>query len=141
MNLQILLLSGKYRWDAHPMAAEADMTALVSFFPVVLPSEYLALLRLSDGGEAELSGYPNYVRIWSARTAIDQNQNYNIGQVLPGFIAIGDNGGSELVGFDTRFGQPHRVCAIPIVPMAWEDALGDTVDFCTFIRQLLPQSV
>nr|WP_310484185.1 hypothetical protein [Chamaesiphon sp. VAR_48_metabat_403] len=94
------------------------------------------MLRSSDGGSAQLSGYPNYVRIWSARSAIEQNQAYEIQSCLPGFIGIGDNGGSELVGFDTRFGEPYRVCTIPSMPMAWEDALGDAIDFPTFIRRL-----
>ncbi len=139
MNLQLLLLSGEYRWDANPMAAEADITALVSFCPVVLPSEYLELLRSSDGGDAQRSGYPSYVRFWSARMAIEYNQSYEIERWLPGFVGIGDNGGSELVGFDTRFGQPYRVCTIPFVPMSWDDAVGNSIDFLAFIRQLLPQ--
>jgi hypothetical protein len=136
MDLQTLLLNGRDRWDGNSPAAAEDVAALVSWCPVELPSEYLELLRSSDGGDAQLSGYPNYVRIWSARSAIEQNQAYEIQSWLPGFIGIGDNGGSELVGFDTRGGEPYRVCTMPSMPMAWDDALGDALDFPTFIRRL-----
>lgn len=52
MDLQTLLLSGKYRWDGNSPATAEDMAALVSWCPVELPSEYLELLRSSDGGDA-----------------------------------------------------------------------------------------
>jgi hypothetical protein len=137
MDLRSLLLSGKYQWDGNPPTTEEDITALISSTPSPLPFEYLELLRLSDGGEAQLSGFPNYVRIWSARIAIDYNQGYEVQKWLPGFIGIGDNGGGEMVGFDTRFGQPYRVCTIAFVPMTWDDLSIDLSDFSTFIQRLL----
>jgi hypothetical protein len=140
MDLQTLLLSGKYQWDGNSQANEEDIAALVSWCPVELPSEYLELLRSSDGGEAQLSGYPHYVRIWSARNAIEQNLGYEIQHWLPGFIGIGDNGGSELVGFDTRCGKPYRVCTIPSMPMTWDDALGDAIDFWAFMQTVTKKS-
>lgn len=140
MNLQTLPFDEKDRWDGNSPATEEDLTALMSWCPVELPFEYLELLRSSDGGEAQLSGYPHYVRIWSARNAISQNLGYEIQSWLPEFIGIGDNGGSELVGFDTREGKPYRVCTIPSMPMTWDDALGDAIDFRTFIGRLLSKS-
>jgi SMI1/KNR4 family protein SUKH-1 len=139
MDLRTLLLGGGHQWDGNPPAAEDDIEALVSSSPAPLPSEYVALLRLSDGGQAQLSGYPSYVRIWSARTAIEYNRDYEVQQWLPGFVGFGDNGGPDMVGFDTRFGQPYRVCAIPFAPMEWEAAIGEVTDFSAFIRQLLPR--
>jgi hypothetical protein len=139
MDLQTLLISGQYQWDGNPPTPTADMTALIDATSVPLPSAYLELLRLSDGGEAKLSGFPSYVRIWSARMAIDFNNGYEVRQWVPGFIGIGDNGGGEMVGFDTRFGQPYRVCTIPLMPMSWDDAMGDPIDFLTFIQRLVPK--
>ena len=46
--------------------------------------------------------------------------------------------GGPLLGFDTRAGQPYRVCAIPFVPMEWDAAMGAVADFAAFIQQLLP---
>ena len=103
-----------------------------------LPSEYLVLLRLSDGGEGEFDGYPGYVRVWSALSAINFNDGYQVQHWLPGFVGFGDDGGDQMVGFDTRNGEPYTVSAIPCAPMRWTLAMGTVADFGAFIRQLLP---
>jgi hypothetical protein len=138
LDLETLLLAGGHRWDGNPPAAEQDLAALIAASPVPLPSEYLALLRLSDGGSASLAGYPSYVRVWPAQTAIEYNRDYEVQHWLPGFVGFGDNGGPDMVGFDTRQGEPYPVCAVPFAPMEWEAAMGRVSDFGAFIRQLLP---
>jgi hypothetical protein len=138
LDLKSLLLSGKYKWAGNPPATPEDIAALEAEFLVPLPTDYLSLLRLSDGGEAELSGYPDYVRIWPALTSINFNDGYQVSHWLPGFIGFGDDGGLEMVGFDTRHGEPYPVCAIPFAPMEWNAAMGQVTDFNAFIRQLLP---
>ena len=137
MDLRSLFLNGEYQWEAKEPASEEAIAALVSAFTVELPDEYLSLLRLSDGGTAIISGYPEYVRVWSASRAVENNEGYEIERWLPGFAGFGDDGGLEMVGFDTRFDQPYRVCSIPFAPMRWECAMGEVSDFSTFIRQLL----
>jgi hypothetical protein len=138
VELRTLILGGSHQWHGNSPAAEADIAALVAASPAPLPPDYLALLRLSDGGDASLSGYPSYVRIWPARTAIEYNRDYQVQKWLPGFIGFGDNGGPDMVGFDTRRGEPYMVCAVPFAPMEWEAAIGQMPDFGAFIRQLLP---
>jgi SMI1 / KNR4 family (SUKH-1) len=138
MELRKLLLDGDYQWDGNPPATEEAIAALISSFSLPLPSEYLALLRSSDGGHAHLSGYPSYVRIWPAVTAVEYNRDYEVERWVPGFIGFGDNGGPDMVGFDTRSGQPYRVFSIPFAPMEWEAAMGDMTDFTAFIQRVLP---
>lgn len=139
MDLRTLLLSGDYQYEGDAPAAESSIAALVAATPVSLPCEYVELLRLSDGGEALMMGHPGYVRIWPALKAIENNRDYEVEKWLPGFIGFGDNGGPEMVGFDTRFGPPFRVCSIMFVPMEWEGAMGDVPNFGVFIQQLLKQ--
>ena len=122
MDLQTLL-GGGHKWYGNPPATEEDIAALVAASPVPLPAEYLTLLRLSDGGDASLSGYPSYVRIWSARTAVEYIRDYEVQRWLPGFVGFGDNGGSDMVGFDTRGGEPFSVCSVPFAPMEWEGVM------------------
>ena len=141
MELRTLLLGGGHQWDGNPPATEEDVAALVAASPVPLPAAYLALLRLSDGGSASLSNYPGDVRIWSARTAVDYNDGYEVQRWHPGFIAFGDNEGPDMVGFDIRKGEPYPVCAVSFAPMEWSAALGTVPDFMAFIRQLLPVDV
>jgi hypothetical protein len=138
MELRALLLGGGHQWDGNPPASDGDIAALVAASAAPLPTAYLALLRLSDGGTAMLGGYPSYVRVWPARTAVEYNRDYEVQQWLPGFVGFGDNGGPDMVGFDTRNGQPYPVCAVPFAPMEWEAAMGQVSDFKTFIGQLLP---
>jgi len=138
LDLQTLLLGGGHQWTGNPAASGEDVAALVAASSVSLPAEYLNLLRLSDGGVALLSGYPSYVRIWSAQTAIEYNRDYQVQRWLPGFFGFGDNGGPDMVGFDARRGEPYPVCAVPFAPMEWEAAMGEVPDFGAFIRQLLP---
>jgi hypothetical protein len=138
VELRALILGGGHQWDGNPPASEADIAALVAGSPVPLPAEYLALLRLSNGGTATLAGYPSYVRVWPARTAVEYNDGYEVQRWLPGFVGLGDNGGPDMVGFDTRAGEPYPVCAVPFVPMEWSAAMGTVPDFGAFIRQLLP---
>jgi len=138
LELQTLILGNGHQWDGNPPASEAEIAELVAKLPAPLPEEYLALLRLSDGGTAMLSGYPSYVRVWPARTAIEYNRDYEVQRWLPGFVGFGDNGGPDMVGFDTRRGEPYPVCAVPFAPMEWAAAMGTVPDFGAFIRQLLP---
>lgn len=138
MQLQALLLNGGHQWVGNPPASEEDIATLVAASPVALPTDYLTLLRLNDGGTAMLGGYPSYVHVWPARTAVEYNRDYEVQKWLPGFVGIGDTGGPDMVGFDTRHGQPYPVCAVPFAPMEWKSALGQVPDFGTFIGQLLP---
>jgi SMI1 / KNR4 family (SUKH-1) len=140
MNLRSLLLSGDYQWEGNPPATAEDIAALEAAFPVPLPTEYLSLLRFSDGGEAKLSGYPTYVRIWTALQSINFNDGYQVSHWLPGFIGFGDNGGPDMVGFDTREGEPYPVCSVPFAPIEWESAVGRISDFREFISQLKPKA-
>ena len=139
MDIRSLILSGGFQWEGNPPAVPDDIAALEAAFPVPLPTDYLSLLRVSDGGEAELSGYPTYVRIWPALKSINYNDGYQVSHWLLGFIGIGDNGGPDMVGFDTRQGEPYPVCSVPFAPMEWEAAMGRVPDFGAFISQLLPR--
>jgi hypothetical protein len=138
VELRTLILGGSHQWDGNPPASDEDIAALLAASSAKLPAEYLALLRLSNGGTAMLSGYPSYVRVWPARTAIEYNRDYQVQRWLPRFVGFGDNGGTDMVGFDTRRGEPYSVCAVPFAPMEWDAAMGVVSDFCAFIRQILP---
>ncbi|MCE9566910.1 MAG: SMI1/KNR4 family protein [Planctomycetes bacterium] len=137
-KLRALVLGGGHQWDGDVPASPGEMADLIAWSPVPLPAEYLELLRLSNGGHASLAGYPSYSRIWPAQTAIESNQDYEVPEWVPGFVAFGDDGGEVLIGFDTRAGSPYPVRAVPFVPMAWSDATDVAGDFKEFIGRLLP---
>jgi hypothetical protein len=131
------LLGGGYQWDGNPPASPEDVNALVAATPVPLPALYLELLRMCDGGHAFLSGTHGYVRIWPARIAVEYNLDYEVQEWVTGFVGFGDSGGPDMVGFDTRNGEPYPVCAMPFAPMEWRSVRGRVADFGVFIGQLL----
>ena len=110
---------------------------MAAWSPAPLPPEYLDLLRISDGGEASLSGFPSYLRLWPARTVVESNRDYEVQRWVPGFVGFGDDGGPDIIGFDTRCGPPYPVRAVPFAPMEWESALDVAADFGEFIRRML----
>jgi hypothetical protein len=134
MKLQTLLAQSA--WDGNRPAAKPDITALVAWSPVPLPADYLALLRLSDGGHATRSEYPSYVRFWPARTVVEYNRDYEVQQWVPGLVGFGDDGGPVFVAFDTRRGPPYSIVAVPFAPMEFESAQVVAVDFAAFVAQL-----
>lgn len=140
MNVEHFVLDGGYQWEAAPPATAQAIAALIASTVLPLPATYLQLLRLTNGGEASLACYPSYVRVWSSATVIAYNRDYDIPNQLPGLIGFGDNGGPDLVGFDTRAGQPYPVCAVPFVPMAWADAMLIVPNFDAFLHLLLPRA-
>jgi hypothetical protein len=71
------LLGGEFAWDGNPPSAQGEIDQLVGWFPIAPPTEYLDLLRKSDGGTAIRSVYPTYARIWSAEMVPKNNEGYH----------------------------------------------------------------
>lgn len=137
-TLEHLVLSGSYQWQAAPPATPAALADLIAAQRIVLPPLYRDLLRLSDGGDGFFAGEMSYIRVWSAALAVDYNRDYEIARYAPGFVGFGDNGGPEIISFDTRGGEPYPIVAIPFVPMAWDDALPVAPDLDTMLQRLVP---
>jgi hypothetical protein len=91
--------------------------------PKPLPTEYLAFLADSNGGEGEFAAEPGWFRMWRAEEVISLNSSYEVPVNVPGLIGFGSSGGGELLAFDTRHGEPYPVVAVPFIPMAAEEAL------------------
>jgi hypothetical protein len=136
MNLQEWI--GDHAWEGGPPADADVIQELADWSLGALPPEYLELLRLSDGGEGEFEGYPSYARLWPARTVIEYNQDYEVQRYLPGFIGFGDNGGPDLLLFDTRHGAPYPIVAVPFVPMELASAIDVAPDFGALLARLTP---
>jgi len=135
------LLGGDFGWDGNPPPADDAIELLVSWFPVEPPTEYLDLLRKSDGGTAFRSDYPTYSRLWSADLVPKNNEGYEVQEFAPGFVGFGDDGGEVILGFDTRSGPPYPVLAIPFVPMEFESSQRLAADFAEFIGNLSRREV
>ncbi|HEX6533710.1 MAG TPA: SMI1/KNR4 family protein [Gemmatimonadaceae bacterium] len=120
-------------WRAGAAAAPESVAALVTAFPG-LPAAYLEFLRSSSGAEGDLGVHPGWIQLWPAEQVIEYNAMYGIAEHLPGFVGFASNGGGELLAFDSRV-APWRVCMVPCVPTAEEEAVQIAPDFTSLARQ------
>jgi hypothetical protein len=98
-----------------------------------LPAEYVAFLKLTNGGEGFIG--KEYVILWGVQELTSMNQSYEVNKFAPGFLIFGSSGGGETYGFDTR--TTHwPIVRVPFVGMDWDYArqLGDS--FSAFLSRL-----
>ncbi len=86
---------------------------LISDSPMQLPVSFLNLLRVSNGGYAELSISPWTIDFWAAGDVIRRNHEYRVDEGAPNFLAFGSNLGEEVLAFDKREGAQSGVYMIP----------------------------
>jgi hypothetical protein len=92
-NLLDILSDSTAGWTRRPPATEATIQALTANCDFELPEEHLSFLRYSNGGEGFLCMEPWYFQLCPAEEVIAYNQRYNVEEFLPGWFAIGSNGG------------------------------------------------
>jgi SMI1 / KNR4 family (SUKH-1) len=137
MDLATVVAEGLSGWtDVLGPAEPAAVDRLKAGAPVPLPEEYLALLRLHDGGEGELGAEPGWFCLWPAAEVLANNREYELPQLLHGFFGIGSNGGGELLALDCRGRQPWPVVMVPFIPLDAAEAKLVAADFSGFVRLL-----
>jgi hypothetical protein len=97
-------------------ASEEAVTALRAQFPH-LPDDYFSFLLRSDGGEGFLGISPGYFALWSAHEVVKFSTEYEVPIYLPGYVAVGSNGGGELYVFPIS-GWPSGIFTVPAIGMA-----------------------
>src|SRR5919108_4703349 len=96
-NIQEILKNCK--WYTEPPASEAALEQLQQQSKLRLPTDYLDLLRYSNGGQGVLAVRPYLFRLWPAEEVIENNLDYEMPDYVPGFFGFGDNGGGEFFAF------------------------------------------
>ena len=137
MDVAATIAEAKAGWTTRPPGADlAALELLVSSTTVSLPLEYLALLRVHDGGEGELGTEPGWFCLWSAVEVLVNNRQYQLSKFLPGFFGFGSNGGGELLALDCRGQPPWPVVRVPFIPLDAAEAQPVADDFSKFVRRL-----
>ncbi len=78
-----------------------------------LPVSYINLLRVSNGGYADLNISPWTIDFWAAENIIRLNHEYRVDEGAPHFLAFGSNLGEEVLAFDKREGAKSGVYMLP----------------------------
>jgi hypothetical protein len=123
-------------WNRRAPASDATIQSLIAQCDFTLPPEYLSFLRYSSGGEGSLCIEPWYFRLCPAEEVIAYNRGYRVAEFLPGYFAIGSNGGGEMLAIREQEGSPCPVYMVPFIPMADSDAVQITHDFEMFAMAL-----
>ena len=128
MTLEELVRDPDARWTrAEPAPAEA-IEQLAAGLPD-LPPDYLAFLRLSNGGEGRLPADPGWFQLWPAQEVVALNGAYSVPEFLPGFIGVGSSGGPEMLALGARADIWGRVFTVPFIPMDEREARLLAPDF------------
>jgi hypothetical protein len=132
MSLFERLKTESANWTCKPPARETEIQKLVSHFGDNLPTEYLDLLRLCNGGRGDLALEPVLFRLWSTDEVIEANQDLLVDEFLPGFVMFGGDDANELFGFRLDAAET-KVYMIPMIIMSEEDAKVVAENFTEFI--------
>jgi hypothetical protein len=135
MDVATVIADSLPGWQYLPPPADpADIGDLASSAPIHLPSEYLDLLRLHDGGEGELGANPGWFQLWPASKVLEYNQGYELPKCFPGYFGFGSSGGGDLLGFDCRGSEPWPVITAPLIGLDPVEEVAES--FGAFVRLL-----
>ncbi|MFO1315575.1 MAG: SMI1/KNR4 family protein [Burkholderiales bacterium] len=103
------------RYALNPGASEDDLNSLRKQFPM-LSNDYLAFLANSDGGEGFVGLAPGYFQLWRASEVARYSSEYEVQKYLPGYLAIGSDGGGDLYVLPVT-GSPPGLFIVPAIGM------------------------
>jgi hypothetical protein len=121
------------RYQLNPGASADDVAGLRERFPH-LPADYFSFLRQSDGGEGFVGVEPGYFRLWRANEVAQFSSEYQVQEYLPGYVAVGSNGGGELYVFPIS-GRPSGIFVVPAIGMAPDVVLRVAPSFTAFVSE------
>lgn len=87
MNVRELLSQPEREWHAQTPSSETEIALLASIAKAQLPTEYVELLRLSNGGEGPLGLPPLYFQLSSVKDCIELfHTNQQLLEQFPSFM-------------------------------------------------------
>jgi hypothetical protein len=136
MNIHEMLSQPDREWRTTTPCSETEIAQLASHSKAQLPTEYIELLRMSNGGEGPVALPPLYFQLYSVKDCIELfHTNQQLLEQFPSFLFFGGNGGLELLAFDLRSGPPWPI--VMIDPIAGpESAKKIAPDVVTFVKAI-----
>lgn len=130
----ILNAHGRAR-RSRPPADEAAIASIRQSTSVLLPDEYYAMLRISNGGEGPIDLPSFYFQIFDAELAEQINRDFLRHGLYAGLFVFGSNGGLESLAFDFRNCPPWPI--VMFDPVAGpESAVVIATNMADFIRAI-----
>lgn len=104
---------------------------------LLLPDDYVAFLRESNGGEGFI-GENAYLILWPVEQLLELNTAYQVQEYAPGLLFFGSDGGGEAYAFDTRMAE-LPVVSVPFVGMGHSLVRRIAPTFSAFLATLLQE--
>jgi hypothetical protein len=131
-ELAIIVFDSSANWRRYPGCCENELHALAASAPIQLPADYLAFLRLSNGGEGPLGISPGWFIVWPASEVLKWNQANERDKYYRDLFLFGQCDGN-LFGFDLTRQYPWPLVALDYLDSKREcmDQLGPNfIAFC-----------
>jgi hypothetical protein len=100
-------------WKASPPASEEAIAELQAAFPTKLPAVYIDLMRVSNGGSADLGKSPWTADLWPIESLVKLNAECGMESMAPSFVAFGSNLGEEVLAFKKADGDDTGIYMLP----------------------------
>ena len=120
-------------FELKPPASEESVSQLHGQYPN-LPAEYFEFLLRSDGGEGFVGISPGYFALWAAHEVASFSSEYQVETYLPGYVAVGSNGGGDLYVFPIS-GWPPGIFLVPAIGMEQRYVSLVARSFSAFVEQ------
>jgi hypothetical protein len=102
-------------WRPAPGAAPEEIDRLVQALPFTLPGDYVAFLRLTNGGEGEFALAPLWFQLFDVACAIEMWNSPHHRKYYPRHFFFGSNGGLESIAMDMTGVAPWPVVMLDLV--------------------------
>lgn len=121
-------------WQAALGAPQKAADALIAASDTELPSDYLAFLAYSNGGQGSLSVHPLWLVLYPAKLVTDLLNDATRRLTFHSVLTIGSNGAGESIAFDFR---PGAAFGIVYFDSANTDLQESVVPLAASFTQLL----
>lgn len=102
-------------WSGEPGASYEEIESLKAALPFEPPTEYVDLLRVSNGGEGELALPPLWFQLFDVNFALQLWSDQHYRNEYPNLYFFGSNGGLESIALDMSQPKPWPVVMVDCV--------------------------
>jgi len=114
-NIAAILSASGREWRKVQGASDSELAKLIRALPFDPPSEYIELLRFSNGGEGELALEPLWFQLFDVEFALQLWHDPAFRVNYPNLFFFGSNGGLESIAFDITQLQPWHILMVDCI--------------------------
>lgn len=137
MNIRSIIEKSN-TWPKRQPATDEQIARCFKELCLNIPKEYEEFLLSSNGAEgfSPDSITPGYFILWSTDELPGLNLGYEVQTNFPGYLAIGSNGGGELLLLNTENNSSQPVLMIPAIEYDLQEAWSVGHNLADFLTKI-----